>query len=299
MLKYYAVATGLKMFSSGNLARNFYRFLGNAKNDFSKVTKIPESYYFRSKGYLGLMTDRNLLKPNLKFLEIGTGWSHWEALVLRNQIPCTGTLYDVWDNRSLARLRAYTNLLIDPSVRVRLGINNNDTIELMRRCSNSSSLEEIYDILGFDYVVDPRGNIDELAGGDFELIVSSDVAEHFFSEDISKILTNLKKALRPSGHCYMQIVLTDHLGIYDKSIHPKQYLAFSKKHYDNWLRNGVQYINCVQVPEWREAFFAAGFSIVEERVTGRCNLEQIKIHKDWDAFSAQDLEITVVQFLLQ
>ena len=103
----------------------------------------------------------------------------------------------------------------------------------------------------------------------------------------------------PGAWAYHQIVLTDHLKIYVKSIHTKQYLSYTTAHWNKYLSNGVQYINRVQLPEWRTLITNSGFRIVEERNIGICDLSELTINSEFAAVPSKDLECTVVQFLLQ
>jgi SAM-dependent methyltransferase len=299
MVRYFASALALKAFSSGALAQNIYRKIGNMKNSVINKKKLPEKYFFRTDKFLDLIREHGLANDGISVLEVGTGWSHWEALVLRNEIACQSTLYDVWDNRSFARLKAYIGFLCDPAIRTRLGLRSDGAISLMQRCLTAGSIEELYKMLDFRYLVDPSGLLAGLVDNTFDLVISSDVGEHFHRSDVPEIMARTRAVLKPGGCCYMQIVLTDHLGIYDKSVHPKQFLAFSKRFHARWLENGVQYINLLQLPEWRDVFATTGFEIVEERVTSRCDIDAIGVHADWAGFSRDDLSVTVVQFLLR
>lgn len=299
MIGYYASALALKAFSSGPIAQRMYRICGNIKNNLSNSTALPDKYFFRTSKFIDIIKRHGLANNGISVLEVGTGWSHWEALVLRNEIACQSTLYDVWDNRSFARLKAYIGFLCDPAIRTRLGLRSDEAISLMQRCLTAGSIEELYKTLDFRYLVDSSGLLAGLADNTFDLVISSDVGEHFRRADVPAIMARTGAVLKPGGSCYMQIVLTDHLGIYDRSVHPKQFLAFSKRFHARWLENGVQYINLLQLPEWREVFAATGFEIIEERTISRCDIDAIVVHEDWAEFSRDDLSATVVQFLLR
>ena len=154
-------------------------------------------------------------------------------------------------------------------------------------------------IWGFTYQLDPEGRFQNLSENQFDLVVSSDVFEHLPYDLIPGILENLYKISKPGTWAYHQIVLTDHLKIYAKSIHAKQYLSYSNQHWNRYLSNSIQYINRVQLPEWRTLISNAGFRIVDERHIGRCVLSELVISPVFSIVPRQDLECTVVQFLLQ
>jgi hypothetical protein len=190
-----------------------------------------------------------MTRPGIDALEIGTGWVHWESLMLRNQVDCRVLLYDVWDNRSFRKFRAYAGQLTDPALRARLRLDNPAGVELMERVATSRTAAEAYALLGFEYLLDPSGTLSCVPEGGFDLVVSSDVGEHIRRASLPLVVGRSFRALRPGGWAYHQIVITDHLAIYDRSVHPKEYLRYSRAYYESRLLNDVQYINLVQIPE--------------------------------------------------
>jgi hypothetical protein len=299
VLQYYATALALKTFSSSRPAQALYRTLGNAKNAFRPERDIAWKYYFRSPTFLDVLRQADVLRPGLKALEIGTGFVHWEALMLRNEVPCSVQLYDVWDNRTLHRFQSYARCLARPETRRRLGLSDDVDAALMAEVAGMDSFEEIYARLGFDYRPDPTGLLAGVPDTAFDLVVSSDVGEHMQRSDIPAIIARSMQVLKPGGWAFHQVCLADHLFIYAKGSHPKQYLKYSKAHFAQYLNNGVQYINQVQVPEWRGMFESAGFEIVRLDRTGTSDLSEIDIHPDWAGIPQDDLACTVAVFLLR
>lgn len=230
---------------------------------------------------------------------MGTGWVHWEAMMVRNEARTTGVLYDVWDNRSLPRFRNYARQLTDPAVRARLGLTDPDGAAFMAQVAQAPDFDEAYRLLDFEYVVDPEGLLRHLPDQSFDLIVSSDVGEHLPRAAIGDIVQRSFALLKPGGWAYHQIVLTDHLGIYARDIHAKEYLRFDRETYERRYGNAIQYINLVQIPDWRRIFAEAGFEIVEMERVGMSDLSALPVHPAWRDVPGDDLACTVVQFLLR
>jgi hypothetical protein len=240
-----------------------------------------------------------MVRPGIRALEIGTGWVHWESLVLRNRADAGVLLYDVWDNRSFRMFRAYAGQLADPAVRRRLGLDADAGAALMERVAGCRSFAEAYALLGFEYLLDPSGTLEGVPEAAFDLVVSSDVGEHIPRESLPLVAERSFRALRPGGWAYHQIVITDHLTIYDRSVHPKEYLRYTREHYQSKFLSEVQYINMVQVPEWAEIFRSSGFDIVETNRIGMSDLSSLDVHPSWEFVPRDDLACTVVQFLLR
>lgn len=299
LFKYYAAGAALKLASLNTITRRMYRALGNFRNAYKPETKIAEKYFFRSGKFLEMLRRHDLLQPGIDVLEIGTGWVHWEALMVRNEVPCQTLLYDVWDNRSFNRFGRYATHLTVPENRARLQLHAPEGLALMQDVAATTDFTAAYERLGFRYMVDPTGLLAGIEAGSRDLIISSDVGEHLNRSDIPAILARTHEILRPGGHAYHQVVLRDHLTIYSGPMHHKQYLSYSDAYYRRYLNNGVQYINQVQVPQWREMFTQAGFDIVEEDHISSCDISEIDVHPDWQHIPERDLACTVVQFLVR
>lgn len=295
---YYLIALLLRFFSLNKATRSAYRTIGNLKNRRGSG-QISPKYFARAPAFIGMLERHGILRPGLRVFELGTGWVHWEALMVRSKVDSVSTVYDVWDNRSFERFRNYVRQLLEPDARARLGLDDGARIETLREVLAAPSLEDAYAILGFDYVVDGTGRLAGIPSQAFDLVISSDVGEHLRRDDAPEIIRRTFEILRPGGWAYHQVVLTDHLRIYAKSAHPKQYLRYSRKTFLTHLNNRVQYVNLLQIPEWRAMFSEAGFEIVETDRIGTCDLSTLEVHEDWTDVPEEDLACVVVQFLVR
>jgi hypothetical protein len=299
-MRYYLASKALRGFSATPATRYAYRKLGNLKRDYlQRNSAIPFKYFERTRSFVEALDRHGMAKPGLAALEIGTGWVHWESLMLRNRTEARVLLYDVWDNRSFRKLQAYAGQLADPAVRARLGLEGGAGAALMERVSRCRSFAEAYALLGFEYLLDPSGTLEGVPEGSFDLVVSSDVGEHIPRESLPLVVERSFRALRPGGWAYHQIVITDHLTIYDRSVHPKEYLRYTREHYQSKILSQVQYINMVQVPEWEDLFRGSGFDIMETNRVGMSDLSAIEVHPSWGFVPEDDLACTVVQFVLR
>ncbi len=84
------------------------------------------------------------------------------------------------------------------------------------------------------------------------------------------------------------INIRDHLCLYDKTVAPKQYLAYSDRTWKTWFENRVQYINRIQRSEWLAAFDRVGLELIEEQ-SGDVPLSDITIGKRFQAYNITDL----------
>lgn len=267
MLRYAAVAAGAKIFSVSPWTRRAYRVLGNLALDRIRVAGGPPRPYLDRVARLVEICDRfEILRPGDRVLELGTGWVHWEATVLRLFHDVEVTLFDVCDNRLLRTYRSWLEPLgryIDgefegsPARRERAG-------RLLSRAAAVRSFDELYDVMGFRYVVEPTASLAGLEPETYRLVVSADVLEHVAASMVPGYLTEARERLVPGGYSVHQIDLVDHLSYFDRHCSPKQYYRYSDRTWRRWFESEVQYVNRLQRPTWRRLFDKAGFERVDE-----------------------------------
>jgi hypothetical protein len=175
-MHYGTVSRILRGFSANALTRSAYRSLGNLRNSLERDSGIKGKYFYRSPLLLDMLGRHGVLRPGIEVLELGTGWVHWEALLLRNEVPCRAILCDVWDNRSELRLRRYLAQLAQPEVRARLGLSDPCAARLMHEAAEAPGLDGIYRALGFRYLLDATGKLAGVPRESVDVLVSSDRA---------------------------------------------------------------------------------------------------------------------------
>ena len=301
MVKYITTAVALKCFSSGPLMRSLYRRLGNTVGNKRRSSEAMPGYYpERVKRMLRLQKEHNIVSNGDRIIELGTGWLHWEALTLRLFYDIEAVLFDVWDNRQLGGLKNYVRQLA-PMLKNGFGLSATElrhAQSLIEEILKVESFDELYELLGFEYVVESSGSLRQFSDNSFQLVVSGGVLEHVKREGLPLLTAETRRILKPGGWAVHSIDTADHLEHYDRTVSPKLYLSFSEETWKRLCENEVQYINRMQRGEWLALFKANGFDLIEEEARrvdiGGLNLADRFVHMD-----KEDLECTVLRLALK
>ncbi|NMO90347.1 class I SAM-dependent methyltransferase [Actinomycetospora sp. TBRC 11914] len=271
MLKYTAVAAASKAFSVNNVTRRAYRVLGNKVLERMRLDSgIPAPYLDRAVRLLETCDRYSALAAGDRVLELGTGWVHWEATILRLFHDVEVTLYDVVDNRLPRAYRAWLGQLRDEldgdfGRRLPVSAERLDAARaLADRALRTESYDELYALMGFRYVLDPSGMLAGVPPNSYALVVSADVLEHVPARTLPTYLDEARERLLPGGLSVHQIDLVDHFTYFDPTCSKKNYYRYTDESWRRWFDSDVQYINRVQCPEWRALFADAGFEAMEE-----------------------------------
>jgi SAM-dependent methyltransferase len=294
MVRYLMVAAALKLLSTCPQTRRAYRWLGDQWWAKRRIRLgLPKSYVDRATQIHGLFEKHNFIEKGDQLLEIGTGWLHWESVVIRSFYNVKITLFDVRDCRQLQVLKRYsaefaglvceemdTTPMQCEHVRNMLGV-----------ISSASSFDDLYHLLGFHYVIQPSGTLDCFQDESFAAIFSYSVLEHVKKDILSEYIQDFGRLLKPGGYSIHTIDMGDHLSYYDRSVSVKNYLRFSDAAWKRWFENEVQYFNRVQRSEWLRLFNRAGLELVEEESL-YSDIGTISIGQNLDR---RDLECKVLQ----
>jgi SAM-dependent methyltransferase len=301
MVKYITTAVALKCFSSGPWMRSLYRRLGNTVGNKRRSSEAMPGYYAeRVKRIVRLQKQHKIVSDGDRILELGTGWLHWEALTLRLFYDIEAALFDVWDNRQLGGLKNYVRQL-GSLLNEDFGLSAAELKRaqlLIEEILKVESIDKLYKLLGFEYVVESSGSLSQFPNDSFQLVVSGGVLEHVKREALPHLTAETRRILKPQGWAVHSIDTADHLEHYDRSVSPKLYLSFSEETWRRLCENEVQYINRMQRGEWLELFKANGFELIEEEARrvdiGDLNLADRFVHMD-----REDLECTVLRLALR
>jgi len=298
MLRYVASAAALKAFSLP-FARPLYRALGNHYGEKRRtaydIRTPPSNYLLRATRMVALARQHDLVRDGARLLEIGTGWVHWEASVLRLFYDIEATLVDVWDNRQFDAFKAYLGQL-EPHLDTEFDVDIARAQRAhgrLRQMLDARSFEELYAVTGFEYVVDPVGMLDVFEDDSFDLIVSCVVLEHIDRDILPRFVINNERILRPGGHTSHSIDLGDHLSYYDPRAHKKQYLAYNERTWKLFFENRVQYFNRVQKPEWLELFGATNLRLIVANEASR-PLKGLHVAPCFRRFTDEELAVRTV-----
>lgn len=292
MLRYAAASAASKAFSLNATTRRAYRVLGNIALDRIRTAGgIPQPYLDRAARLIEVCDRRRILAPGDHVLELGTGWVHWEATILRLFHDVDVTLFDVCDNRLLTTYRSWMEQLgahletgfdISPERRERAQ-------ELLARVVRVESFAELYDLMGFSYVLEPNGSLEGLPAQRYALVVSADVLEHVEADTLAGYLDAARRRLVPGGYSVHQIDLVDHFSYFDRTCSPKHYYRYTDRTWRRWFQSDVQYFNRLQRPEWLDIFTVAGFELLEdERISGP--IGALPLAADYQHLDRSDLE---------
>lgn len=300
MLKYVLAATALRAFSVNSTTRRAYRKLGNFAGGRKRGRAVRPHYFERAEGNLAWIERHNAIADGMKLVELGTGWVHWESLYTRLFYDVRITLFDVWDNRQFEGFLHHACEL-RRSLRLHAGARAEDKLakaeSLLDRLALCSGFEEAYDLLGFTYLVNDKGSLSAIADGSIDLVISSDVMEHVPRDSMARLIGDFRRILRPGGCASQQIVETDHLTIYDRSIHAKNYLRYTDRQWQRWFDNHVQHINRLQHSDFVKAFADGGFEIAGEEVVASCDSTRIPIAPQFAHYDRADLDATVTRLI--
>jgi SAM-dependent methyltransferase len=290
MIKYCATAAALKAFSSSRPAKKMYRSLGNSLGSRKRaVGRMPSFYTTRVERMLELSRTFGVPRDGARILELGTGWLHWEAIATSLFFDVDGVLYDVWDNRQLNGLKNYLRQLapllesldVDSARRSRAK-------DLMARIETFTEYHQLYELLGFTYVVDEAGVLGAIEKGSFDLVMSAGVLEHVYAKDAQELIRGVSAALKPGGLSVHSINIRDHFYQYDRGVSPKQYLQYPDWMWRLFFENDVQYINRLQRSDWLRIFETAGLALVGEEIDA-VDLAGLAIAKTYQQYAEKDL----------
>jgi SAM-dependent methyltransferase len=297
MVKYVTTAVALKCFSSGPAMRALYRRIGNqVGNRRRSAGAMPAYYPERMKRMLRLQKQYNMINDGDHILELGTGWVHWEALTLRLFYEIKATLFDVWDNRQLGGLKNYIRqlgLMLNEGFGLSAAKLGHARL-LIEKILKIESFDELYQLLGFEYVVEGSGSLRRLPSKSYDLVVSGGVLEHVKREALPDMIAEMRRLLKPGGWAVHSIDTADHLEHYDRKVSPKMYLTFSEEMWARLFENEVQYINRIQRGEWIELFRSNGFDLIEEEAR-RVDISGLQLADRYVAMNKADLECTFLQ----
>ncbi|MCD4781117.1 MAG: methyltransferase domain-containing protein [Candidatus Omnitrophica bacterium] len=298
MLKYYFVAKVLKFFSLNSTTRMFYRQIGNLFGQEKRKKTDIEIYRERGFLLLNLCQKYDVILPDDKVLELGTGWMHWFSIFLRIYYDASMriSMMDVWDNRQFKALQVNFKRLEKALTGQKKSYPASN--EIFHQISLCENFEELYVKLNLEYVIDTSGNLGAFDDESLKCIFSFHVLEHVSSENVEHLVSNMYRLLKPGGFLIHQIGIDDHLAHYDTRVSPKNYIRYSD---ETWLKkyeNVVQYFNRLQVSDWLSIFNQQGF-ILKEKITETCTIDNLDIDEQYARYSKEDLACTILTLVYQ
>lgn len=281
MIRYVAAAAGLRLFSLTSQTRDMYRTLGNRFGARKRASLgLPEYYLIRGRWLMKAFGKHRILAPGKRILELGTGWLHWEAIMARLSCDVQTTLFDMWDNRQLEPVKRYYRELdnrIEALTAGEIGAapSQRERVHgLLEAIAAVASFDDLYRLLGFEYVVAPDGTLRRFQDATFDVILSGGVLQHVREEIVPGYISDIGRLLKPGGYSLHTIDMADQISYYDPGASVKEYLRFSETAWAHIFQNKVQYFNRIQRSEWLDLFEQAGLELVEEQTVADAVIPQ-------------------------
>jgi SAM-dependent methyltransferase len=296
MFRYSAAATAYKAFSLNSGTQKIYRFIGNTLGSRMRERRgLTGEHMKRARKILDQCRRYEAVRDGSRLLEIGTGWVHWESTVLRMLYDVKIDLYDVWDCRQLTpykRMVGEFGRRGGPAV-FKSRRTRKRALEVMDAVRGSGSFEDIYEKLGFSYIIHPEGSLEGLDDDTYDLIYSHNVLEHVDRGILPTTVAEYHRVLKPGGLSIQHIDLRDHLSNYDRNAPVKNYLRYPDRVWKAFFESPMEYINRIQRPEWLKLFGDAGFSLVEEEVF-HSDIAPTTPHSIYSGLDRNDLECVAI-----
>lgn len=298
MVKYFAAAVALKVFSANSATRTVYRRLGNVLGQKKRKQQNIDEYVSRGDLLVDILRKYGLLDQDLAVLEIGTGWIHWFGLyvALHTNRQLEIELYDVWDNRQLDALKSSFREL-----QSRWEVDRNISADQCRRLSSMlgvESFDELYEQFNARYLIDSNGSLASYPNDKFDAVFSFHVLEHIHRDTIEESIKHMYRMLKPGGYCIHQIGIDDHLAHYDRSESKKSYLKYSLAVRKRIFQNVVQYHNALQGKDYLNCFERQNFEVIDI-AREKINLNGLQVQADWKSYSKEDLETVLFTVVLR
>jgi predicted SAM-dependent methyltransferase len=232
------------------------------------------------------------VKDNDSVIEIGTGWIHFESIVLRLFYDIKATLFDVWDNRHFETIKQFS-VELEKVIHKTVDISDDDKqriAQIVELISQSSSFDDLYQSLGFQYVIDSSGKLQQFQNDSFRLVYSWHVLEHIDEIITPHVVNDFFRILKPGGYSIHKIDISDHLVSFAglNTVSKKNYLRYNETRWKRYFENKIQYINRIQRPEWLELFKNAGFSFVEENIKV-CDINGLDVDSMYSHLTEADI----------
>lgn len=299
MVKYMMAVTAARFFSMSPQTLRLYRLLGNIILERQRIQSgLPERYVERARLLFELCEKHHAIQDGDKVLEVGTGWVHWEGIIIRLFYDVDLILFDVWDNRLWKTFKQYFEQfehVIDVELNM-TPVQRERAHQILTKLRLANSFEEVYRLLGARYIINPQGTLAEFDNAAFDAIVSSDVLEHVDRNILPQFVRDFYRVLKPNGHCIHQIDIADHFAYFAPGAPRKNYYKYSDKMWNRYFENKVQYFNRVQRPEWSALFEEAGLQVVEENILSE-KIDSIKIDEQYRGLSREDLECMTIRVM--
>jgi SAM-dependent methyltransferase len=231
--------------------------------------------------------------PEVAFYEFGTGWDLIIPLTYHGLGVTRQTVVDIdahlrFDLVNDA-LRRFTTLEAE--------IERNTGRSLRRFSAHPiRTIEELRTRLGIAYLAPSDARDTGLPAASFDFISSTATLEHIPEVDVSRILTECRRILRPGGLISCRVDMVDHFSYFDPGISAYNFLKFSDPVW-RLVNSPLNFTNRLRHSDYLRIIRAAGFEVLsdEAETPSASDLEVLRGMtigpRFRDAYSLEDLGV--------
>lgn len=256
----------------------------------------------RALGHFESFMDLGPRRPlaEVVFYEFGAGWdlavqlTYWALGVDRQ------TLVDI---RPILRLEL-VNDTIAKLTRLR-GALEDETGRALRSpgAADARDLVELQERFGIAYLAPCDARDTGLPAASLDFVSSTDTAEHIPEPDLTRILAECRRLLKPDGLLSFRADLEDHYSRVDARVSRYNFLRFSDRAW-RVFNPSLHFQSRLRYPDYVRLTRDAGFEILRERVSrpSERDLESLRGMKTADrfrGFALEDLGVRGVTIVAQ
>jgi len=241
-------------------------------------------------------------------VEIGTGWTPILPILfwLNGQKQC-----DTYDNQQLLKdalvvESARQFVAIDQSAAVLCQINDEQDVfrgrlkVLEKLVADEASGLEIMRTCNIRYHAPVDAASTGLASESVDVVYSNTMLEHAREDEISALLRECYRIIRPGGYMLHLIDLSDHFAHSDQLISAINFLQFSEKRFSQY-NSRFLYQNRLREPRWRQIIQDHNFEIIcwRTHVDNRAlsQLPTLPLDQAFAGLSAEELCVSSIHVI--
>jgi len=122
-------------------------------------------------------------------------------------------------------------------------------------------LQDVLQLCQIRYLAPGDARQTDLASDSVDVHFSNNVMEHVPSNDLSKILQEARRILKPQGLALHHVDYVDHFSYSDPSISSVNFLRFSERQWKWWAGNRYMYMNRLRHDDYLGLFDKAGLKL--------------------------------------
>jgi SAM-dependent methyltransferase len=177
--------------------------------------------------------------------------------------------------------------------------------DVTRRYSDlmaAGSLQELLQRARIRYVAPGDASRTGLPDGSVDLVFSNNVLEHVYPDEITTMMEESRRILKPGGLSVHCVACNDHYAHFDHSITFVNYLQYPAAQWNFW-NNGLHYQNRLRACDFVRRATTAGLEVVAQKVSEspgvRAALSKFDIAPEFSGYSTDELVATSITFLAQ